>query len=167
MTSSIYTIRVATTQDIPLIRSLCFEVWPQTYASIISQAQIDFMLEKMYSPLSLQQQMKDGAIFLLLINDQRPVGFASYQPITANGYKLHKLYVLGSEQGKGGGKALITYIKAAIQQQGAQYLELQVNRHNNAVSFYKHLGFHIRETADFDIGHGYFMNDYIMQIDLV
>jgi ribosomal protein S18 acetylase RimI-like enzyme len=167
MSASTYTIRVATSLDIPLIRTLCFGIWPQTYASIISQAQIDFMLDKMYSPQSLQQQMEEGAVFLILERETIPVGFASYQSLHATSFKLHKLYVLGTEQGKGGGRTLIDYIKLNIQQQGAQYLELQVNRNNKAVTFYQRLGFYIRETADFDIGHGFFMNDYIMQIDLV
>jgi len=44
----LFSIRRATAEDIPLLRELCFKVWPQTYASIVSQEQIDYMLEKMY-----------------------------------------------------------------------------------------------------------------------
>ncbi len=167
MSNSAYSIRLATIADIELIRSLCLKVWPQTYASIISQEQIEFMLEKMYSPSSLVNQLNEGAQFLVLYNQTEPVGFASYQVITPTRCKLHKLYVAISEQGKGGGGFLMNYIIALCKQKGAQFLELQVNRQNKAVSFYEKLGFYKRETADFDIGNGFFMNDYIMQIDLV
>ena len=67
------TIRHATEADIPLLRTLCFQVWPQTYAGIITPAQIDYMLEMMYSPASLQQQMHSGANFLIC-SDTQPCG---------------------------------------------------------------------------------------------
>ena len=167
MSNSAYSIRLATTADIEQIRSLCFLVWPQTYSSIISSEQIDYMLDKMYSPLSLAQQMEEGAEFILLYNATQSVGFASYQVITPTQCKLHKLYMLINEQGKGGGRILMQYVIDQCKQKGAQHLELQVNRQNKAVSFYEKLGFYKRETADFDIGNGFYMNDYIMQIDLV
>jgi hypothetical protein len=31
------------------------------------------------------------------------------------------------------------------------------------VNFYKHAGFEIIDEQDFDIGNGYFMNDYVMK----
>ena len=40
------------------------------------------------------------------------------------------------------------------------------NRNNKAVGFYQQMGFTIRETADIEIGNGFYMNDYIMQIAL-
>jgi GNAT superfamily N-acetyltransferase len=47
-----------------------------------------------------------------------------------------------------------------------QRLELNVNRYNRAVGFYEHLGMHRARSGDFDIGHGYWMNDYIMAMPL-
>jgi ribosomal protein S18 acetylase RimI-like enzyme len=42
-------------------------------------------------------------------------------------------------------------------------LRLQVNRQNVvAINFYFKAGFVIEKSADFDIGDGYFMNDFIM-----
>jgi len=47
---------------------------------------------------------------------------------------------------------------------GANTLQLQVNRNNIAVNFYKKHGFKIIAEEDFDIGNGYFMNDYVMEL---
>jgi ribosomal protein S18 acetylase RimI-like enzyme len=58
---------------------------------------------------------------------------------------------------------MIDHIIKEIQQQGATALQLQVNRHNKARSFYKKIGFAVMEEADFDIGNGYFMNDFVME----
>jgi len=62
----LFTIRKATPEDIPLIRELCYKVWPQTFASILSQDKIDYMLEYMYSAASLQKQMEEGSQFIFV-----------------------------------------------------------------------------------------------------
>lgn len=153
----------ATTAHIALIRELTFKVWPQTYAAIISSTQIDYMLEMMYSEASLKKQMEEGCQFLIIYDDDIPVGFASYQEMKPQIFKLHKIYVLPSQQGKGTGKFLLDHIIAEIKSKKAKALQLQVNRHNKAKSFYERLGFVVIDEKDFDIGNGYFMNDYIME----
>jgi diamine N-acetyltransferase len=159
----VFEIRKANVTDIPLLRELCFQVWPQTYAGIISPRQIDYMLNLMYSESSLQQQMKDGAQFIFVYEGAAPVGFASYEKIRPGVFKLHKLYVLLSQQGKGTGRYMIDHIIGKIKEQGAIALQLQVNRRNKARSFYEKLGFAVIEEFDFDIGNGYVMDDYVME----
>ncbi len=156
-------IRNATIADIPLIRELTFKVWPQTYAAVISKEQIDFMLEMMYSEVSLKKQMNDGCQFIIVSDEDDPVGFAAYQETGSSIFKLHKIYVLTSQQGKGTGRFVINYIISNITKQGATALQLQVNRNNKAKNFYEKLGFTVIQEADFDIGNGFFMNDYVME----
>jgi len=158
------TIRHATEADIPLLRTLCFQVWPQTYAAIITQGQIDYMLEMMYSPASLQQQMHSGANFLICYDDTQPCGFASYQDHTNGKFKLDKIYVLPSQQGKGAGRFIIDYIVNSIRPQGAKVLQLHVNKHNIARHFYQKLGFVVAKAAVFDIGNGFVTDDYVMEL---
>lgn len=158
-----FNIIKATRADIPLIRDLCFKVWPQTYAAILSQDKIDYMLEFMYSSASLQKQMEHGSQFLFVYEDKDPVGFAAYLQKTPTIYKLDKIYVLPSQQGKGTGKFVIDYIIDEIKKKGAHALQLQVHRQNKARNFYEKLGFVILEEKDFDIGNGFFMNDYVME----
>ncbi len=154
-------IRRADTDDIPLLRDLAVRIWPDAYLDIIGQAQIDYMLGLMYSFDSLKKQMNEGAHFLLAYENSEAVGFASYGEIESGIFKLHKLYVLPSQQGKGTGRRLIAYILRDIE--GASALQLQVNRNNKAKQFYEKLGFvQIREIR-LDIGGGYFMDDYIME----
>lgn len=156
-------IRKATSKDIPLIRELTFKVWPQTYAAIVSREQIEYMMEMMYSEASLLKQMNDGCRFIIAYDNNEPVGFASCQETEPSLFKLHKIYVLNSQQGKGTGKFIIEYLLNDIRQKGGSALQLQVNRHNKARNFYEKLGFVTIQEADFDIGNGYFMNDYVME----
>src|SRR6187402_2573729 len=67
---SMFEIKKASAGDIPLIRDLTFRVWPQTYTSILTQEQIDYMLEMMYSESSLQKQItKDGCQFIIVYDE--------------------------------------------------------------------------------------------------
>jgi len=158
-----FTIKKATAEDIPLIRDLCLRVWPQTYASILPQDRIDYMLEYMYSPASLEKQINAGSQFIFVYNGEEPVGFAAYLSKGNGIYKLDKIYILPSQQGKGTGRFVIDYIIDEIKQYGATALQLQVNRNNKAKDFYEKFGFTVIDFQVFDIGHGHFMDDYVME----
>ncbi len=76
---------IATLTDRALIRSISERTWPSTYGHIISQEQIDFMLDWMYSDESLEKQMDSGCVFYIASikkeNEQwEDVGFCSVSP---------------------------------------------------------------------------------------
>ena len=52
-------IRKASLEDIPLINEMAKEVFPATYHKILSAEQLDYMMEWMYSPKSLRQQIEE------------------------------------------------------------------------------------------------------------
>lgn len=156
------TIEKATEKDIPLIQEITYQVWPETYKAIITAEQIAYMLDMMYSTASLTKQMTDGHQFILVKDNDKYVAFASFALIQEKVYKLHKIYALPNQQGKGIGRFIIDYIINEIKQRGATTLKLDVNRNNKAKGFYEKLGFTVIEEKDTHIGKGYYMNDYIM-----
>ncbi|HRP55838.1 GNAT family N-acetyltransferase [Agriterribacter sp.] len=157
--------RNAGSADIPLIRKLTLAVWPQTYSHILRREQVDYMLEMMYSESSLQYQINaQQHRFIIACDGDEPVGFASWSFTPDKDVcKLHKIYVLQNQQGKGTGKKLIEHVTETCRAAGAAMLELNVNRHNKARAFYSRMGFTVVREEDIDIGHGYSMNDYVMQ----
>ena len=166
MSSANLTIVKATEKDIPLIQELTNIVWPQTYKEILTKEQITYMLNMMYSTAALSKQMNEAHQFILVKDGEEYVAFASYALIKPAVYKLHKIYALPNQQGKGIGKFIIDYITAEIKKVGATNLQLDVNRHNKAKGFYEKLGFKVVAEKDTDIGNGYFMNDYVMEMNL-
>jgi ribosomal protein S18 acetylase RimI-like enzyme len=161
--SETLSLRKAYPADVPLIRDLTYKVWPQTYSSILSKEQIDYMLNLMYSESSLHSQLQHGDEFVIVYSGKEPVGFASFGLIAPQVYKLHKIYVLPSQQGKGAGKYIIDQLVTAMKTKGAAALHLNVNRNNPARQFYEKIGFAVIKEEDIDIGGGYFMNDYVME----
>lgn len=76
-----FTIRKATTEDIPLIHTMAKEVFPATYADILSPEQLDYMMEWMYSITNLRKQMEEeGHIYYIAFKEDAPAGYVSIQP---------------------------------------------------------------------------------------
>lgn len=161
-------IRDANIDDLPRIRNLASEIWPVAYGKILSTSQLAYMLEMMYSISSLTDQMQRlGHTFLLMTDDELPVGFASFsRHENENVFHLNKIYVLPGYQGKNLGKQLLNHVIESIKKEDASALQLNVNRHNKALHFYEKQGFKIIGKEDIDIGGGYFMNDYVMELKL-
>lgn len=170
-------IRQATLNDRALIRSISERTWPSTYGHIISQEQIDFMLDWMYSDSSLAAQFEKGHQFFIANLNGANIGFCSVsdeqvEPENENttkqtqqiAFKLNKLYVLPTAQGTGSGKALLEKAIEAAKNAGAESIFLQVNKHNNAYTFYLKNGFVKEAEFKFDIGNGFFMDDYVMRL---
>lgn len=148
------------------VRNIAFEVWPKTYGSILTEGQIEYMLEKMYSIPSLQEQANARNHHFILIQDQEETaGFASYEHNVDGSQKtkIHKIYVLSCQQGKGTGKALIDYIERQAKLNNDNALFLNVNKNNSAIQFYEKVGFKIIKEEIIDIGNSYVMDDYVME----
>ena len=154
--------------DRTFIRSVSERTWPSTYGHIISQAQIDFMLDWMYSDESLEKQMNTGCEFYIASIKKEngvleAVGFCSVSP-EDDAHKLNKLYVLPAAQGTGAGKALLNKSIEVAKAAGSNSLFLQVNKLNTAYTFYLKKGFIKEREFKFDIGNGFYMDDYVMRL---
>jgi GNAT superfamily N-acetyltransferase len=156
---------VANKSQLHIVRDLAYKIWPDAYGEILSEAQLDYMLENFYAIPALEAQMEEHHIFLLAEENGVFYGFAAYEVnCNATGKtKLHKIYVLPETQGKGLGKLLLTEVEKAALKFGNTHLFLNVNRYNNAQEFYKRLGFKIVHEEDVEIGKGYLMEDFVME----
>lgn len=163
-----YTIRPATMADADCVVKIAHLTWWPTYGDILTTEQITYMLGAIYVSDKIAEQIESGEQqYLILEEDGKPVAFASYSPRSEDAavYKLHKLYCLTTAQGKGYGKHLINAVVNATQHAGVMVLELNVNRNNKAIDFYKKSGFTIAYDEDVPIG-PYFMNDHVMRKNL-
>jgi diamine N-acetyltransferase len=143
------------------------ETWWSTYSPILSIEQIRYMLDALYSAEALQKAMESGSQTFIILHDGLGCqGFAAYgpKPETPHIAKLHKIYVLPQNHGKGYGKMLIDEVKKKVTALNMHTLELNVNRYNNAKSFYEKIGFRVIGEEDVPIG-PYLMNDYIMRLE--
>ncbi len=163
---SMIKIQQATIQDIALIQEVAFASWETTYTSILSQAQIDYMLDMWYKKEVLEENMmQKNHVFILAFQADRCLGFASYEHdyLNQKTTRLHKIYLLAEAQGKGVGKKLIQTIINLAKQNKAEKISLNVNKFNKAHLFYQKMGFEIIREIDLEIGNGYLMEDFVME----
>ncbi len=159
----------ATEEHLPALAELAGVIWRQHYPGIISPAQIEYMLARMYSPATLREEIQaKGIRFVRLLVDDRFVGFASYGPTPEPGVmKLHKCYLLPEMHGRGLGSLLLQHCERDVRQLGARRLVLAVNKRNTkAVAAYQRNGFTVAESVVTDFGAGFVMDDFIMAKEL-
>ncbi|HEX6893022.1 MAG TPA: GNAT family N-acetyltransferase, partial [Chryseolinea sp.] len=103
--------------------------------------------------------------YILLTDESGFQGFAAYGRRKENPQvaKLHKIYVLPENQGKGYGRLLIEEVKRRIILENIRILDLNVNRYNKARHFYEKMGFSVIAEEDVPIG-PYWMNDFVMRL---
>jgi ribosomal protein S18 acetylase RimI-like enzyme len=162
------TLSIALPSQFNSIRDIAQRTWPDAYSEIITTAQLDYMLEMMYSIEALERNLAAGHQFVLAQEDGKYLGFTAYE----HGYKgenrthIHKIYVLPEAQGKSVGRRLMQFVQKSAAENGSGKVTLNVNRKNKAQFFYRKLGFDIAETVDIEIGEGYLMEDYVMQLTI-
>ena len=152
-----HTIRKATIKDCGLINRLAWKAFPPTYQAILTPEQIEYMMHWMYDEASLRRQMtKEGHVYFIIHVEDAGV------------FHLEKIYVLPDFQGCHCGSALFRHAVAYVRRvcPEARAIELNVNRQNPALGFYRRMGMRIDREGDFDIGNGFYMNDYIMRLEL-
>lgn len=152
-------LKNATVQDIPTIQSLAQKIWEEHYVPFIGKAQIDYMLERFYNKDYLATQMSEGQDFYLLENEGLVAGFLSLTIKNEDEFFIHKFYI--DARGKGVGKKVFETLLGIFPK--TKIIRLNVNKHNfKAINFYFKIGFQIENTAVFDIGNGYAMDDFMM-----
>ena len=100
------TARQASETDCPLIRRLADEAFPATYRELLTPAQLNYMMEWMYSAESLREQFRAGHVWFIASSDGVPCGYVSVERQGEDLFHLQKIYVLPGFQGLGAGAFL-------------------------------------------------------------
>lgn len=161
MQDSSLLLKAVSETEIEKIADLAKIIWQKHYPPIIGQEQVDYMLKNMYNTKSLLNQINEkGQQFYFIIFENETIGFISVTNEKDGCWMLNKFYVLDKEAGKGIGTEILEELKKIIQ---PKKIRLTVNRNNfKSINFYFKNGFRIDAVAQFDIGEGYIMDDFIM-----
>ena len=161
-------IRILKRDELEIVKDLAYRIWPLTYGEIISKEQMNYMLNWMYSIQTLETNFNKNHTYFCIASNGIDVGFMDIETDhpNAGNMKIHKIYVLHEQHGKGYGYKLMQEARDFAKENQMNSMTLQVNRNNKAVEFYKKFGFEIIDEQDFDIGNGYYMNDFIMRFKI-
>ncbi len=158
-------IRILKRDELEIVKDLAYRIWPITYGEIISKEQMNYMLNWMYSLETLETNFIKNHTYFCISSNGIDVGFMDVEtdhPNTGN-MKIHKIYVLDEQHGNGFGYKLTQEARDFAKVREMNSMSLQVNRNNPAIEFYKRFGFKIIDEQDFEIGNGFYMNDFVMK----
>jgi GNAT superfamily N-acetyltransferase len=150
--------RAIASDELNELYEIASKIWHDHYTEIIGKEQVDFMLETIYDKKSLKESIDKGQAYYFILKNDQKLGFFSIT--NENELWLNKLYVNTDLQGQGIGKIVLDYI---VDIKNPKTIRLTVNRQNyKSINFYFKNGFKIERIEDFDIGSGFWMNDFIM-----
>lgn len=158
-------IEIASAADAAEISSLAYRIWNDRYSEMISQEQIDYMLNKFQSESAIREQINSTYRYYTVVIDHIMVGYLSVEK-RGGALFLSKLYLESGCAGLGIGKMMFDKVKDVAREQGLSAIELTVNKYNNSYNIYLKWGLKVVDSVVADIGEGYVMDDYVMRYDL-
>ncbi|ACV26438.1 GNAT family N-acetyltransferase [Kangiella koreensis] len=160
------TIQKTSEADLPSIAQLAASIWREHYTPIIGSAQVEYMLDKYQSVSAMAEQITDGVFYYNVVLDDELVGYLSFY---SNGEALFlsKIYVSSMHRGKGIGRQAMEFVIEQAKSMDLPKVQLTVNKYNTgSIEAYKRMGFKIVDEVVVDIGRGFVMDDYVMEIFL-
>jgi hypothetical protein len=70
--------RQASRQNISQIQALARRIWQEAYSEMLSEAQICYMLERMYSEDAIIKELLSGVVWDIIEDDGKPCNYLSY-----------------------------------------------------------------------------------------
>lgn len=167
MNTDFSTKRANTDEQVQQIASLAEVIWNEHFTPIIGKEQVDYMVEKFQSYPALKEQIKEDYEYYQLFDNGEFCGYTGIHEGEDNRLFLSKLYIKKEARGRHLATKAFSFLKELCKERGYSAIWLTCNKHNdNSLAVYRHLGFETIDTQEADIGHGFIMDDYIMEYRL-
>ena len=160
-------LKKVTKQEVCALAALASEIWHEYWQGLLSNAQIDYMVENFQSERAMIEQIeKEAYSYYFILQDGITAGYCGICSKSEYMF-LSKLYLKKSARHQGIGQEAFEKIKELTKQCGLNKIRLTVNKYNaNTIKAYKKWGLNTVESAVTDIGDGFVMDDYIMEYSI-
>ena len=156
--------KIVQKDNIGELAALAFEIWHEYWPLLLTEEQINYMVENFQSQKAIERQIEnENYTYFFIINDNQIAGYAGISDKCTYLF-LSKLYIKKEWRHKGLGRKVIDYLK----RMKFPRIRLTVNKYNkNTINAYLKYGFKITDSVITDIGQGFVMDDYIMELDCI
>lgn len=154
-------------KDIMKLSVLAKSIWNSYFLGIITQEQIDYMVDMYQSYHALTKAInEDHYTYFVAYEDEEMIGYCGVKP-DGDRLFLSKLYLKEDKRGKGIASKLFQKALVMAKDNDLSAIYLTCNKYNqHSLDVYIHSGFITIDSVQTDIGKGFIMDDYIMQLDL-
>jgi len=152
------------------IAELAAEIWREHYTPIIGAGQVEYMLSNIQSAERIYADIMENEYTYFtaeIPGSGEMAGYSAVQP--RDGYLLlSKLYVRKEWRGMGVARRFLEeVVEIGSKAYNFNAIRLTVNKHNEtALAAYKKMGFETIDAVEADIGGGYIMDDYILELKI-
>lgn len=171
-------VRVGKDQE--RLACLASQVWHEYWPALIGDEQTDYMVELFLSPDAIRRDMAENGYeyWFLVAGDAELsadeaakrewghiVGFTGghVEPET-NRFFISKIYLLADARGHHFASRVTDFYEALCRARDLRAMYLTVNKHNElGVRAYEGNGFLTINKVETDIGHGFVMDDFVME----
>ena len=160
-------IQVRTDADIQKLANLANQIWHEYWTVILSNEQIDYMVDKFQSFISIKNQIEaERYLYYILEDNNNLIGYFGVCPKDDYLF-LSKLYIKKEFRNLGCGKQAFNKIKLIAIELNKDKIQLTVNKNNiNTIVVYEKWNFKKIDAVVTDIGNGFVMDDFIMSYSL-
>lgn len=167
-------VPVKTVDDQQLLARIAGEIWRGYWPSIIGEEQTEYMIEKFQSFKALKKYMakEDYEYWFLVateevegVTERSIVGFTGGRnELDTNRFFISKVYLYPEARGHGYARRVIEFYEDLCFARELEAMYLTVNKYNDlGIRAYEGTGFKTIDSVETDIGHGFIMDDYIME----
>lgn len=154
--------KVESEEQIKQTAQLAKEIWNNYFITIITQSQIDYMIDKFQSEMSMAEQIKSGYEYYNFVLNGEIIGYFAVCTKEDKTLFLSKLYLKKAHRGNGYARKAFEFIKQLAKDKECSMIWLTVNKHNDdSIAIYKKFGMEIIRSEVTDIGSGYVMDDFV------
>lgn len=158
--------KATTEEDLHKIAELAEIIWHQHFTPIIGKEQVIYMVDKFQSFPALKEQLTSGYEYYRIFDQDDFCGYCGIHPENGKLF-LSKLYLKKEARGRHLASQTFDFLKQLCRERGLSAIWLTCNKHNdNTLAIYRHLGFKTVDTQVADIGNGFVMDDYIMEVTI-
>jgi len=160
--------QVHSTTEIEIIAYLAHKIWNHHYVPFIGQAQVDYMLDKFQDAEAIQHQIENGYEYFIIYHQENPCGYLALVPnMDELTMMISKIYVDSNFRGLNLGSRLLDFSIKEAKERCLKLIWLTVNKDNsNSIEWYQKKGFSVIEKIEIDIGNGFIMDDYKMEMTI-
>lgn len=156
----------ASQEELDEISEFATRIVRNHFDPIIGKAQNDYMLEKFQSPESIAGQIDSGYRYYWADCAEGHAGFVAFYPRDGKMY-FSKFYVAEDFRGHHIAGRMLDFVRSETVKAGLDRIFLNVNRNNiDVIAIYEHFGFVKTAEEKNDIGNGFVMDDYVMELEL-
>lgn len=144
--------------------SLAQIIWNEWFPSIISQEQVNYMVDKFQSMPAIDKAIEEeGYQYFLEVLGDTPIGYMGVKE-QEDALLLSKLYLMKPFRGQRRSNVFFDKAEEIAREKGKDKVRLFVNRYNyNSIRVYLRRGYRIMKEEKTDIGGGFICDDYVME----